>query len=124
MSFLEEYADFCSCEYKAVLKHCETRWLSIRRAVMRMLQIWPSLVSYFTSHLDVEKSGKVKNISKLLNNPIPKPWLSFLGIFDKFSILFQTSSTSLIHKIQGETARLLRTVLLFCFSRHAFESWG
>ena len=25
---LQEYANFYSCEYKAVLKHCETQWLS------------------------------------------------------------------------------------------------
>ena len=88
---------------------------------MYTLQIWQRLVSYFSSHPDVEKSGKVRNISKLLNDPITKPWLSFpsniLSIFDKFNILFQTSSTSLIHKIQSETARLLRKVLsFFCFS--------
>ena len=87
---------------------------------MRMLQIWPSLVSYFTSHPEVEKSGNLKNISKLLNDPITKPCLSFLrnilGIFDKFNILFQTPSTSLIHKIQGETACLLRTMLSFFVS--------
>ena len=62
----------------------------------------------------------MKNISKLLNDPITKPWLSFLSnildIFDEFNILLQTSSTSLIHKIQGETARLLRTVLSFFVS--------
>ena len=120
VSLLQEYANFCSCEYKAVLKHCETRWLSLRRAVMRTLQIWQSLVSYFSSHPDVEKSGKVRNISKLLNDPITKPWLSFLsnilGIFDKFNIVFQTYSTSLIHKTQSETARLLRKVISFFVS--------
>ena len=36
---LQEYAAFCDTEYKAVLKHCETRWLSLRRAVVRMLDI-------------------------------------------------------------------------------------
>ena len=120
VSLLQEYADFCNCEYKAVVKHCETRWLSLRNAVIRTLQIWQSLLSYFSSHPDVEKSGKVKNICKLLNDPITKLWLCFLsnilGVFDKFNILFQTTSTSLVHRIQGETSRLLRKVLSFFLS--------
>lgn len=30
MSSLQEYAQLCSTEYKSVLSHCETRWLSLR----------------------------------------------------------------------------------------------
>ena len=56
---LQEYAAFCDTEYKAVLKHCESRWLSPRRAIVRMLDIWDCLCSYFCSHADVDKPGKV-----------------------------------------------------------------
>ena len=128
VSSLQEYADFCNCEYKTVLKHCETRWLSLRKAVIRTLQMWQSLVSYFSSHPDVEKSGKVKSISKLLNDPMTKPWLSFLsnilGIFDKFNILFQTTSTPLVHRVHGEMSRLLRKVLSFFVSSNSLLSHG
>ena len=90
--------------------------------------MWQTLVSYFTSHPDVGKSGKVKNISKLLNDPFTKPWLSFLsnilGVFDKFNILFQTTSTSLIHRVHGETLRLLRIVLSFFVSSNELLSHG
>ena len=30
MSSLQDYAEFCSVEFKSVLSHCETRWLSLR----------------------------------------------------------------------------------------------
>ena len=125
---LQEYATFCDSEYKTVLKHSETRWLSLRRAVVRMLDIWDCLCSYFRSHADVDKPGKVKSICQILNHPLTKPWLCFLGnilpIFDKFSIFFQTSSAATIHKVHGETVRLLKMVLSFFISPEVFRVFG
>ena len=40
---LGEYAEFCATEYKGVLKHCETRWLSLGRAIQRTLHMWEPL---------------------------------------------------------------------------------
>lgn len=112
---LQEYAEFCSTEFKVILKHCETRWLSLRQAINRTLQMWEPLVSYFTSHDDVEKPGKVKTIFKLLNNPTTKLWLLFLSnvleVFDRFNKFFQSSSIATIHKLHGESERLLKKVL-------------
>ena len=103
-----EFADFCSVEYKIVLKHCETRWLSLGRAIDRVLKMWDPILSYFTSHEDVEKPGKVKNIFDLLNKPSTKLRLLFLSnvlpVFDKFNKLFQTSSTSTVYRLHGECA--------------------
>ena len=76
--------------------------------------MWDPLVSYFTSHIDVEKPGKVKTISSLLNDPETRLWLGFLSnvmeVFDKFNTFFQTSLTSTIHKLHGESERLLKKV--------------
>ena len=117
MSSLHEYAQFCSIEYKSVLSHCETRWLSLRRAIVRTIEMWAPLCSYFRSHPDVEKPGKVRTIDRVLQNPFTKPWLCFLSsalaVFDKYNVYFQTSSTATIHKLQGECLRLLKTVLSF-----------
>ena len=113
----KEFADFCTTEYRSILKHVETRWLSLTKVIQRTLHMWEPLCSYFTSHPDVEKPGKVKNISKLLNDPITKIWFHFLSyilaIFNKFNVFFQTAKTSTIHKLHGETLRLLKTVLSF-----------
>ena len=114
---LKEYADFCCTEYKSILKHVETRWLSLTRVIQRTLEMWDALGSYFASHSDVDKAGKVRNIHKLLSNPITKVWFCFLSnvlvVFNKFNIYFQTSKTSTIHKLHGESIRLLKTVLSF-----------
>ena len=112
-----EYAEFCSTEFKSLVKHCETRWLSLGRAIQRTIHMWEPLYSYFCSHDDVEKVGKVRTIFRVLSDPLTKPWLLFLSnvlpVFDKFNKFFQTSSASTIHKILGESERLLKTVLSF-----------
>ena len=117
ISSLQEYADFCTIEYKTILRHCETRWLSLRKSIQRTLHMWDPLCSYFQSHCDVEKPGKVRTINVILQQPQTKLWLCFLSnvlaVFDKFNVFFQTTSTSTIHKLHGESERLLRTVLSF-----------
>ena len=114
---LQEFAEFCCVEYKRVLKHCETRWLSLRTAIDSIIQMWDPLLSYFTSHEDVEKPGKVRTIFIILNQPTTKLWLLFLSnvlpVFDRFNVLFQTSSTSTVHRLHEESVRLLKTVLGF-----------
>ncbi len=117
MTSLHKFAEFCCVQYKCVLKHCQTRWLSLGRAIDRIIDMWDPLLSYFTSHRDVDKPGKVKTIFTLLNKPSTKLWLLFLSnvlpVFDKFNLLFQRSSTSTIHRIRGESWRLLKTALGF-----------
>ena len=46
---LKSYCIFCDQEYKSIIKHVSTRWLSLENAVERMLKLYPSLVSYFKS---------------------------------------------------------------------------
>ena len=41
--------------------HCETRWLSLRRAINSTLEMCDPLFTYFTSHDEVEKPDKVKD---------------------------------------------------------------
>ena len=81
------------------------------------LQMWDPLCSYFRSHCDVEKAGKVRTICQILNDPLTKPWLCFLlntlAVFDKYKTFFQTSSTATVHKLHDESVRLLKTVLSF-----------
>ena len=98
---LQEYAEFCCVEFKCILKHCETRWLSLRRAINRTLEMWNPLLSYFTSHVNVEKPGKVKTIFTLMSRPSTKLWLcsfsNVLAVFDRFNTFFQNSKISIAH---------------------------
>ncbi len=114
---LTDYAEFCDVEFKKILKHCETRWLSLTRSIKRTLDMWEPLLSYFTSHPHVEKAGKVNSIYSNLNDPSVKLWMLFLHetlvVFDKFNESFQTSKAATIHRLHSESERLLKKVLTF-----------
>ena len=99
----QEYADFCDTEYKSILKHWETQWLSLRKSIQRTIHMWEPLCSYSQSHSDVDKPGKVKTINGIFCESHTKLWLCFpsntLAVLDKFNVFFQTSSTSTAHKL-------------------------
>jgi hypothetical protein len=46
---LSEYCAFCDTEYHKILKHVNTRWLSLEAAIERTLKQLPGLRSYFLS---------------------------------------------------------------------------
>lgn len=46
---LVEYCAFCDTEYRNIVKHVNTRWLSLERAISRVLQQYDPLKSYFLS---------------------------------------------------------------------------
>ena len=108
---------FCDTKYKSILKHCEMRWLSLRRSIQRTIHMWEPLCSYFQSHCEVDKPGKVRTINGILHEPQTKLWLcllsNILAAFNKLNVFFETSSTSTTHKLHGENKRLLKTVLYF-----------
>lgn len=59
----------------------------------------------------------MRSIYRLLNDPLTKPWLLFLSnvlpVFERFNVFFQTSSAATVHKVLGESERLLKTILSF-----------
>lgn len=46
---LKEFCEFTSTQYKEILRHVPTRWLSLLPAIQRILECWPPLKSYFVS---------------------------------------------------------------------------
>lgn len=48
-SGLSEYCTFCDTQYRKILKHVSTRWLSLEQAVDRTLRQYLGLKSYFLS---------------------------------------------------------------------------
>jgi len=49
ITFFLEFCAFCDVEYREAIKHCSTRWLSLSKAVQRILSLYPALRSYFLS---------------------------------------------------------------------------
>ena len=43
---LAEYCTFCDTNYSEIVKHASTRWLSLERAISRVLQQYAALKSY------------------------------------------------------------------------------
>lgn len=91
----KEFQEFTGTDAAKVLKHCPTRWLSLHRCVQRMLQQWPALKSYFSSHNDVERPGRVARCASALNDPLLELIFHFLNFIlpplMEFNTTFQVS---------------------------------
>lgn len=46
---LQSYCVFCDTSYREIIKHVSTRWLSLEKAIDRVLQQYEALSSYFIS---------------------------------------------------------------------------
>ena len=78
----EEYKDFqlfTDVDSLKILKHVSTRWLSLENCVNRFLNQWSALQSYFDSHVDSEKPGKIKRCAERLKDPCMKLHYHFLA---------------------------------------------
>ena len=62
-----------------VLKHCSTRWLSLERAVKRLLLLWPALFTYFDRESDKSDKQRVKRIVKALSKVETKLYCQFVS---------------------------------------------
>jgi hypothetical protein len=46
---LEDLRDFVNMEYKNILGHSKTQWLSLMPAVKRIVVVYPALASHFSA---------------------------------------------------------------------------
>ena len=96
---LQEYQDFTDVERLAIIKHCATRWLSLERCTKRTINQWPALRSYFNSHNDVEKPGRVRRVAEWLAGDDMRLTFEFLSYilpelnaFNTFQVCFTTET--------------------------------
>ena len=74
----KEFPLFASADQEKLLKHCPTRWLSLR-CIQRVVNQFDALVSYLGAHSDSDKPrSKVGVILSLLRDLLTLPWLHFL----------------------------------------------
>ncbi|CAC5376951.1 unnamed protein product [Mytilus coruscus] len=94
-----------------ILKHVSTRRLSLQTCITRILHHWPALKSYFNSHQDVEKEGRVKSVAKHLMNPEMILYFQFLEFIlsplNEFNTAFRANAAK-IEVLHEQITRLLR----------------
>jgi hypothetical protein len=107
----KEFLEFTDTEPMKILKHCGTRWLSLEKCVDRLLHHWPALQSYFNSHEDVEKPGRVKRCASYLSNPEMHLYFQFISFIlqplNDFNTMFQADESRICY-LKEEITTLLR----------------
>ena len=107
-----------------VLKHCSTRWLSLERAIKRLLSLWPALYAYFDR--ECEGSGarpneRVRRVSKLLSSLETKLYLNFVAFalrpLNSFNTAFQVNATR-IGVMKQSILDILRSYLKIFVKQH------
>ena len=73
---LVEYTDFCDQEYRKIIKHVNTRWLSLEKVITRTLLQYQSLKTYFLS--EDESAARFKRLQTAFSNPMTEVYLPFL----------------------------------------------
>lgn len=84
---LEEFCIFCDTAYKDVVAHTSTCWLSLEKAVTRILELYASLVSYFKS--SSEPQARYTRLQEKFSDCMTEVYL-----------LFYPVSVSTVHKVQ------------------------
>ena len=110
---LEEFCIFCDIAYKEVVAHVSTRWLSLEKAVNRILQLYEALVSYFKSNS--ESQARFKRLNVCFSKPITEVYLLFfqsvIPSFTKLNQLLQRESPS-IYMIFSQIRAFLKNLLI------------
>ena len=95
-----------------IVKHCSTRWLSLERAVKRLLALWPALRAYFDRERGINACAS--RVADALMSIEVKLWFHFVAFalkpLNSFNTALQTSSSK-IGTMQLDMCRLLRTFL-------------
>ena len=97
-----------------ILKYCTTRWLSLEKAVKRLLHLWPALHAYFDRESEGNANERVRRISKLLSSVQTKLFIQFVAFvlrpLNSFNTAFQAKPTK-IYMMQQSITDLLHAFL-------------
>ena len=109
---LQSYCKFCDQEYRAIIKHVSTRWLSLELAIERSLKQYTSLRSYFLTESDPQ--ARFCRLQKVFEDPMTEVYLlylqSLLPVFTHANQFLQREEP-LIHILQQQLTSLLKKVL-------------
>lgn len=82
---LKEFQEFLSLKPHKILHPCQTRWLSLRCAVMRILEQYEALKLFFIDAAFSDRLNSANSILQMLNNPVTKFTCSFWNLLWIFS---------------------------------------
>ena len=109
---LEQYSTFCDTAYRGFIKHLNVRWLSLQKAVERMLQMFAASASYFRS--EGMKEARFIRLRMLYENPMFEIYLlfiqAFLPVFTTFNLFLQRDAPQ-IYILHGQMQNLLKKLL-------------
>ncbi|CAG2200473.1 unnamed protein product [Mytilus edulis] len=109
----KEFLEFTDTEPSKIIKHSSTRWLSLEKCVGRLLHHWSALTSYFNSHDEVEKPGRIKRCANYLSDHEMHLYYHFLSFIleplNHFNTMFQADDACWF--LEPEMTVLLRTFL-------------
>ena len=112
----EEFAvvlqDFEGIAPLSVIKHSSSRWLSLEKAVRRLITLWPALLAYFDR--DRGTNERARRVADALMDLETKLWCYFVAFalkpLNAFNISLQTSASK-IGTVQHDISQLLRSYL-------------
>ncbi|KAK6191363.1 hypothetical protein SNE40_003074 [Patella caerulea] len=111
-SILAEFCNFCDTEYKQVIKHVNTRWLSLERAVDRNLDLFEATKSYFKS--TKESQARFKRLRNIFQDQMTEVYLLFyqsvLPVFTTFNKFLQREDPC-IHAVYPQMTSFLKKLL-------------
>jgi len=85
---LKEFCEFCDNEYHKILRYVSVSWLSLEKAVYRILQLYASLQSYFRS--ESESQARFAHLQSSLDNPMTEVFYqATLPTFTCLNLLLQ-----------------------------------
>ena len=111
-SLLVEFADFLDVEYRQVIKHVNTRWLSLETAVRRNLHMYPALKSYFRSN--TESNPRFKRLKQQFADPMVEVYhLFFQALLPTFFFpnKFLQREDTCIYAAHGQLNEFVRCLL-------------
>ena len=120
-----EFQEFTGVQALKIVKHCKTRWLSLERAVKRVLQQWDALHAYFDKEAETDRSARVLRLDGHLRSELTKLVFLFLEFaldaLCKFNAVFQ-SSLPMLPSLQSEVTRLLNIFLARFLAHEAIRA--
>ena len=110
--FRQVLEDFDGIAPVSVLKHCTTRWLSLERAVKRLIDLWQALHAYFDREKGTgDRPRRVADALASIEVKLTCHFVAFaLKPLNTFNTALQTSA-SRIGTMQADMRSLLRTYL-------------